>query len=109
MGSISGHAIAEAAGLSVGYSANHRRIWREGAGRRLFLGRRPRMAAHSSPIDQQRDQFVSQWLQRACWPADQRLINGSNFRWQRHAMIRKAAQLQVIDGSYATGLTMCRR
>ena len=99
--------IAKAAGLSVNYSANNFGGFSEkGTGGGLFFGQAGESGSGttSAPIDQQLQQFVSQWVRGLSGQVDQSLISDVLAAGSADAMLARAASLAGVDGSHATGL-----
>lgn len=99
--------IAKAAGLSVNYSANNFGGYSEkGTGGGLFFGQAGESGSGttSAPIDQQLQQFVSQWIRGLSGQVDQSLISDVLAAGSADAMLSRAAALAGVDGSHATGL-----
>jgi len=99
--------IAKAAGLSVNYSANNFGGFSEkGAGGGLFFGQAGESGSGttSAPIDQQLQQFVSQWVRGLSGQVDQSLISDVLAAGSADAMLARAASLAGVDGSHASGL-----
>lgn len=99
-------ALAKASGIDVQYSANNFGGYNEkGNGSGLFLGTANEDGRNTAvPLDQQRTQFVSQWLMGLSGKVDQSLINDALSAGNADAMIARAAKLAGIDGSHANGL-----
>lgn len=99
-------ALAKASGIDVSYSANNFGGYDEkGRGNGLFFGQANEDGDNTAvPLDQQRTQFVSQWLRGLGGQVDQSLINDALGAGNADAMIARAAQLAGIDGSHAGGL-----
>lgn len=99
--------IAKAAGLSVNYSANNFGGFSEkGTGGGLFFGQAGESGSGttSAPIDQQLQQFVSQWVRGLSGQVDQSLISDVLAAGSADAMLARVASLAGVDGSHATGL-----
>lgn len=99
-------ALAKASGIDVSYSANQFGGFNEkGQGNGLFFGQASEDGrATSVSLDQQRDQFVKQWIYGLSGKVDPKLVQDVLAQGNADAMIRRAAQIAGIDGSYATGL-----
>jgi len=99
-------ALAKASGINVSYNANNFGGFNEkGNGNGLFFGTANEDGSNTAvPIDQQRTQFVSQWIKGLSGKVDQSLIQDVLGQSSADAMILRAAQLAGVDGSHANGL-----
>ncbi|MFA5387269.1 MAG: tape measure protein [Candidatus Paceibacterota bacterium] len=99
-------ALAKASGIDVSYSANQFGGFNEkGTGSGLFFGTANEDGKNTAvSIEQQRTQFVSQWLKGLSGQVDSSLISDALGAGSADAMIARAAQLAGIDGSHANGL-----
>ena len=98
--------IAKAAGIDVNYNSNTFGGFDEkGRGNGLFFGAANEDGRGSSvPIEQQLDQYVSQWIKGLGGQVDQSLINDVLAAGSADEMIKRAGMIAGIDGSHATGL-----
>lgn len=98
--------IAKAAGIDVNYnSSNFGGFDEKGRGNGLFFGAANEDGRGSSvPIEQQLDQYVSQWIKGLGGQVDQSLINDVLAAGSADEMVKRAGMIAGIDGSHATGL-----
>lgn len=98
--------IAKAAGIDVNYNSNTFGGFDEkGRGNGLFFGAANEDGRGSSvPIEQQLDQYVTQWIKGLGGQVDQSLINDVLSAGSADEMIKRAGMIAGIDGSHATGL-----
>jgi len=99
-------ALAKASGIDVNYNANNFGGYDEkGRGNGLFFGTANEDGKNTGvSIEEQRTQFVSQWLRGLGGQVDQSVINEALSAGSADAMIAKAAKLAGVDGSHASGL-----
>ena len=99
-------ALAQASGIDVSYSANQFGGFNEkGTGSGLFFGTANEDGKNTAvSLEQQRTQFVSQWLKGLSGQVDSSIISDALGAGSADAMIARAAQLAGIDGSHANGL-----
>jgi tape measure domain-containing protein len=99
-------ALAKASGIDVNYNANNFGGYDEkGRGNGLFFGTANEDGKNTGvSIEEQRTQFVSQWLRGLGGQVDQSVINEALSAGSADAMIAKAAKLAGVDGSNASGL-----
>lgn len=99
-------ALAKASGIDVRYNANNFGGYDEkGRGNGLFFGTANEDGKNTGvSIEEQRTQFVSQWLRGLGGQVDQSVINDALSAGSADAMIARAAKLAGIDGSHANGL-----
>ena len=98
--------IAEAAGLSVNYSANNFGGFSEkGQGGGTFFGTANEDGRTTNvPVEQQLTQFVSQWIRGLSGQVDPALINDVLAQGSADEMLKRAAMLAGVDASAANGL-----
>lgn len=98
--------IAKAAGIDVNYNSNTFGGFDEkGRGNGLFFGAANEDGRGSSvPIEQQLDQYVTQWIKGLGGQVNQSLINDVLSAGSADEMIKRAGMIAGIDGSHATGL-----
>lgn len=98
--------IAEAAGLSVNYSANNFGGFSEkGQGGGTFFGTANEDGRTTNvPVEQQLTQFVGQWIRGLSGQVDPALINDVLAQGSADEMLKRAAMLAGVDASAANGL-----
>ncbi len=98
--------IAKAVGLDVNYNSNNFGGFNEkGTGGGLFFGAAAEDGrSTATPIDNQVDQFVSQWIKGLGGQVDQAVINDVLSAGSADAMLKRAAEIAGVDGSHADGL-----
>ena len=100
-------ALAKASGLDVNYNANNFGGYDEkGRGNGLFFGTANEDGKSTGvSIEEQRTQFVSQWLRGLGGQVDQAVINEALSAGSADAMIAKAAKLAGVGGipAFASG------